>query len=71
MRAAESEQRKASASAIASAGVKPGYSLRGCASRIAGVRIALITTTFAVAPVPLKESASASVQDSAAPFAAA
>ena len=54
------------ASAMCSAGVKLGYSLPGFFSRIAGVRIALTTTMLAVAPVPANESASASVQVSAA-----
>ena len=68
---ASSEQMKAIASAMCSTGVKLGYSLSGFASRIAGVRMALTTTMFAVAPVPAKESARASVQASAAAFAAA
>src|SRR5439155_24022984 len=66
-----SETRNAIASAMCSAGVKVGYSMSGFASRIWGVRIALTTRTFAVAAVPAKESARASVQLSAAALAAA
>ena len=71
MRPAASEQRYTSASAISSAGVKDGYSLSGFRSRMPRVRIALTTTTLAVAFEPAKESASASVHDSAAAFVAA
>ena len=71
IRAAASEQRKASASAIASAGVKPGYSL----SR---VRLAHLRRQDRVdhddvrrrAACPANESASASVHASAAAFVA-
>ena len=56
---------------MSSAGVKAGYSLPGLRSRIAGVRIALTTTMFAVAPLGASESASASVQVSAAALVAA
>ena len=50
------------ASAISSAGVNVEKSLSGLSSRISGVTIAPTTTMFAVAPVFLKRSASASVQ---------
>ena len=46
-------------------------SLSGLSLRISGVTIAPTTTMFAVEPVPLKRSASASVHVSAAAFAAA
>src|SRR3954447_3759860 len=71
MRAAESEQRKAIASARSSAGVKVGRSVSGLSSRICGVSIALTTMMLAVALVPSKESARASVQASAAALAEA
>src|SRR5262249_13292712 len=61
----ESEQTKAIASARSSAGVKVGRFWSGFSSRICGVSIALITIRFAVAGVPLKESARARVQASA------
>ncbi len=68
---AASEQRYAIASAISSAGVNVEKSLSGLSARIAGVTMAPTTTMFAVAPVPLKRSASASVHVSEAAFAAA
>jgi hypothetical protein len=70
--AAESEQMKAIASAMSSADVKVRNGFSGLSSRICGVRIALTTRTFAVAAdsSPRNESASASVQLSAAAFAA-
>src|SRR3954454_14523352 len=71
MRAAESEQRKAMASARSSAGVNAGRSTPGLDSRIWGVSIALTTMMLAVARVPMKESARARVHASAAAFAEA
>src|SRR6476469_1841014 len=71
MRAAESEQRKAIASARSSAGVKVGRSTPGLDSRIWGVSMALTTMMLAVALVPMKESARARVQASAAALAEA
>ncbi len=60
------------ASAMSSAEVKVLYGLSGFASRIRGVRIALMTTMFAVAfdSAFVKASASASVHASAAAFVA-
>ena len=69
--AAPSEQRNAIASAMCSAGVKFGNSSAGLSSRIRWVRIASTTMMLAVAPRAAKPSASASVQASAAAFAAA
>ena len=71
--AAPSEQMKAIASAMCSAGVKILYGLSGFASRICGVRIALMTTMLAVAvdSAARKESARARVQVSAAALVAA
>ena len=71
MREAESEQRKAMASARSSAGVNVGRSSSGLSSRMRGVSIALTTMMLAVARVPSKESASARVQASAAALAEA
>ena len=56
---------------MCSAGVKEEKSPSGFSSRIRGVRIASTTTMFAVAAVPAKPSARASVQASAAALAAA
>ena len=52
-------------------GRKVEKSLSGDSSRISGVRIERTTMTFAVAPVPRKRCARASVHASAAAFAAA
>src|SRR5262249_34482319 len=71
MRDAESEQRKAIASARSSAGVKVGRWASGLSSRMAGVSMALTTMMLAVARVPPRESASARVQASAAALAEA
>ena len=59
------------ASAISSAGVKVEKSFSGLSVRMPGVRIAPTTTRFAVARLPRRRSASASVHASDAAFAAA
>ena len=63
--------RNVSVAATSSTPWKVLNAFSGEAARCSGVTSALMTTTFAVAPVPLRSSASASVQASAAALAAA